>query len=204
MDLLDEVHADRAGDGAVGEGIRDVTPVVRQPSADIVVHAAAGSQHAVSPPSSLVFVRVRLGRDLALQRPLGRLGANIGVGGLVCHVVVVDSRKRLVLRKTALELLAIQSSQGEQPRAVLIPTYVLDRRLIAAKTHVGHDLMIRPPFSIAAPIHVCRHHLTCVERLAWWGPSRLCVPVRTCAPSGKSARAEENEKTAWLVRLGAR
>lgn len=57
---LHEVNADSGCEGPIGPGVRDVAPVVRQPSPDIVIHAPSGAEDSIGPPSNLVFKVVRV------------------------------------------------------------------------------------------------------------------------------------------------
>lgn len=50
-DLLDEIHADRAGDCAVCESVGYVTWVVRESTANIVIHASTRSEDSKASPS---------------------------------------------------------------------------------------------------------------------------------------------------------
>lgn len=65
--LLDKVHPNGTSNGAVGEGITDITPVVWQATAYIVIHTPEEAQRTQSPPSGQVVVRIRDGRSLPVE-----------------------------------------------------------------------------------------------------------------------------------------
>lgn len=69
---LNKVHPDRARNGSICEGIRDIAPVVRKSSLNIVIHASTRSESSPSTPSYCIVVRVGCLRLLSSQVRVAR------------------------------------------------------------------------------------------------------------------------------------